>query len=275
LVVFRWGKFYGDKPRDPGAKWIWYILDTVRFVKMWEQTIDPPPQEVITKDNIRTQVNPIIFFKVEDPISYIGGAEKTLQMIASLSETIIRDICGTKEFEEIREEREKLSLYITHILNVASGVEESTPEERASGIYIPSEKTKDPLIKGWGIRVTRVKLQGIEPPQEIVEALQKKFIAKQEADAKIEVARGDFEASKKRSDAKRYDFEQEGEGKGILIAKQVKPLNEPGGERYTAIEVAKTVKDGDKIIFTDDSVKGITGALAGMFTGRLPKPKDD
>jgi len=231
---------------------------------MWEQTYDPPPQDVITGDNIKTSVNPLIFFRVVDPLSYIAGAEKTKQMVISLAETIIRDRCGTKTFEAIRGSTEELGKEIANKLNEASLAE----EEKAKEAEKAEESSFNWNIKGWGIKVTRVKLQGIDPPQNIVQAIEKKFIAEKEGEAEVVKAEKEYQAKIKRVEAEAFGVKEKGKATGEAISAQVDALNRDGGDLYTAIEVSKSMKEGDKVIFTDDALKGVTGAILNMFLGK-------
>jgi len=238
LVYFFLGKIRGA-PKDPGLQFIFWPLGKSIFIPIYEQRIDPPPQKVITQDNIEIEVNPIIFFRIVDVIKFIIGAANARAMLADMAQASIRDICGTKKFDEVRGERIDIGNAVSEILNRAA------------------EK--------WGIEVTRVKLQEVTPPRDLLQAIEKVFVAEREKLAKIQTAQGEKRKIQLEADAARYKKIKEAEGNAAQTKLQVEAFGPEGAKILAATMIAGMVQKGDKF-FIDPETIGIP-AIAELLKG--------
>lgn len=172
-VVFRLGRVtkaligqYG-----PGLIVIIPLVDKVVKVSLRTVTMDVPPQDVITRDNVSVKVNAVIYFRVMDPVKAIIEVENYLYATSQLAQTTLRSVCGQAELDELLAEREKINKNLQGIL----------------------DRQTDP----WGIKVTHVEVKGIDLPEEMKRAMAKQAEAEREKRAKIIHAEGEFSAAQK------------------------------------------------------------------------------
>ena len=172
-VVFRLGRMVGA--RGPGLVYI--IPGIEKMVKMDLRTVtmDIPPQDVITRDNVSVKVNAVLYFRVLDPNLAVREVENYLFATSQLAQVTLRSVCGQGELDELLAEREKINTRIQDIL----------------------DKKTDP----WGIKVVLVELKHIDLPQEMQRAMAKQAEAERERRAKVIHAEGEFQASQKLLDA--------------------------------------------------------------------------
>lgn len=252
-ATYFWLGKISESLRMPGLHFVPWPFGRIMFIPTYEQRIDPPAQKVITQDNIEIEVNPIIFFRIIDPIKFIIGAANARTMLADIAQTSIRDMCGNKSFNDIRAERDPISVEITNILNKA-----------ADG----SEAEKDPKKKkGWGIEVTRVKLQEVTPPAGLLQAIEKVFVADREKAAKIITAEGERRKVELEADATKYKKEREAEGNAAQTKLQVEAFGPDGAKILAATMIAGMVQKSDKLII-DPTVAGIP-AITGVIEESL------
>jgi regulator of protease activity HflC (stomatin/prohibitin superfamily) len=138
-------------------------------------TMDIPPQDVITRDNVSVKVNAVLYFRVLDPNLAVREVENYLFATSQLAQVTLRSVCGQGELDELLAEREKINTRIQDIL----------------------DKQTDP----WGIKVVLVELKHIDLPQEMQRAMAKQAEAERERRAKVIHADGEFQASQKLLDA--------------------------------------------------------------------------
>jgi regulator of protease activity HflC (stomatin/prohibitin superfamily) len=148
-VVFRLGRMVGA--RGPGLVYI--IPGIEKMVKMDLRTVtmDIPPQDVITRDNVSVKVNAVLYFRVLDPNLAVREVENYLFATSQLAQVTLRSVCGQGELDELLAEREKINTRIQDIL----------------------DKQTDP----WGIKVVLVELKHIDLPQEMQRAMAKQAVA--------------------------------------------------------------------------------------------------
>jgi regulator of protease activity HflC (stomatin/prohibitin superfamily) len=172
-VVFRLGRMVGA--RGPGM--VYVIPGIEKMVKMDLRTVtmDIPPQDVITRDNVSVKVNAVLYFRVIDPNLAVREVENYLFATSQLAQVTLRSVCGQGELDELLSEREKINSRIQDIL----------------------DRQTDP----WGIKVVLVELKHIDLPQEMQRAMAKQAEAERERRAKVIHAEGEFQASQKLSDA--------------------------------------------------------------------------
>jgi regulator of protease activity HflC (stomatin/prohibitin superfamily) len=172
-VVFRLGRMVGS--RGPG---ITYIIPGIeKMVKMDLRTVtmDIPPQDVITRDNVSVKVNAVLYFRVLEPNRAVVEVENYLFATSQLAQVTLRSVCGQAELDELLAERDRINSRIQEIL----------------------DQQTDP----WGIKVVLVELKHIDLPQEMQRAMAKQAEAERERRAKIIHAEGEFQASQKLADA--------------------------------------------------------------------------
>jgi regulator of protease activity HflC (stomatin/prohibitin superfamily) len=172
-VVFRLGRMVGA--RGPGM--VYVIPGIEKMVKMDLRTVtmDIPPQDVITRDNVSVKVNAVLYFRVLDPNLAVREVENYLFATSQLAQVTLRSVCGQGELDELLAEREKINTRIQDIL----------------------DKQTDP----WGIKVVLVELKHIDLPQEMQRAMAKQAEAERERRAKVIHAEGEYQASQRLADA--------------------------------------------------------------------------
>ena len=180
------------------------VFDRIaRRISLKERVADFPPQPVITKDNVTMQIDTVIFFQIVDPVLYSYGIENPIVAIENLTATTLRNIIGDLELDETLTSRDDINTRMRVTLDEAT----------------------DP----WGIKVNRVELKNILPPQDIQTAMERQMkaerekresilIAEGQKEAAIRVAEGDKEAAILRADARKETAirESDGEAQAIL-----------------------------------------------------------
>jgi regulator of protease activity HflC (stomatin/prohibitin superfamily) len=174
-VVFRLGRLIGAK--GPGLFFLIPIVDKMVKVSLRVITLDIPPQEVITKDNVPVQVNAVVFFRVVDPNKSVVEVEDFLQATNQISQTTLRSVLGQAELDELLAEREKLNRRLQEII----------------------DEHTDP----WGIKVGTVEIKDVRIPQEMQRAIARQAEAERERRAKIINATGELQAAEKLAEAAR------------------------------------------------------------------------
>jgi len=168
-VVFFWGRLAGI--RGPGLVLIVPFIEQLTRIDQRTVTMDVPPQDVITRDNISIKVNAVLYFRVVDPGRAIVQVENYLYATSQLSQTTIRSICGEAELDDLLTKREELNHRIQEIV----------------------DKQTDP----WGIKVSLVEIKHIDLPQEMQRAMARQAEAERERRAKIIQAEGEYQAAEK------------------------------------------------------------------------------
>jgi len=256
-----------------------FIERISRRVNLKEQVADFPPQPVITKDNVTIQIDTVVFFQITDAKLYAYGVENPLLAIENLSATTLRNIIGDMELDETLTSRETINTKMRASLDVAT----------------------DP----WGIKVNRVELKNIIPPEAIQEAMEKQMKAERErreailraegekkstilvAEGKKESAILDAQAEKEaeilRAEAKREATikEAEGQAEAVLKLQQAKAeglrmLKEAGADEAVltlkSLETLGKMADGKATkIIVPSELQGI----AGLATSLKEIVKDD
>jgi len=172
-VIFRLGRVLATK--GPGLILLIPVVDRMVRVDTRTITMDVPPQDVITRDNISIKVNAVVYFRVMDAQRAIIDVENFLYATSQLAQTTLRSVCGQVELDEILAAREKLNQHIQEIL----------------------DRSTDP----WGIKVALVEVKHIDLPEEMKRAMAKQAEAERERRAKVISAEGEFQAAQKLADA--------------------------------------------------------------------------
>lgn len=168
-VIFRLGRIIDTK--GPGLIILIPVVDRMVKVDMRTITMDVPPQDVITRDNVSIKVNAVLYFRVIDSSAAVIEVENYLYATSQLAQTTLRSICGQFELDEILSEREKINVTLQEML----------------------DRSTDP----WGIKVTLVEVKHIDLPEEMKRAIAKQAEAERERRAKVINAEGEFQAAQK------------------------------------------------------------------------------
>ncbi len=172
-VIFRLGRLIATK--GPGLIILIPLIDKMQKVSLRLVTLDVPPQDIITKDNVSVKVNAVVYFRVMISEKAIVEVENFLYATSQLAQTTMRSVCGEAELDDLLAEREKLNMKLQEIL----------------------DKQTDP----WGIKVTNVEIKHIDLPDEMKRAMAKQAEAERERRAKVIHAEGEYQAATKLADA--------------------------------------------------------------------------
>lgn len=182
LVVFRLGRLIGEK--GPGFVLVIPVVDKIIRISLRIITLDVPSQEVITRDNVTTSVNAVVYYRVVDPNRAVNNVEDFKMATAQLAQTTLRSVAGQADLDELLSEREKLNTKIQGILDQAT----------------------DP----WGIKVTAVEIKDVVIPESLQKAISKQATAERERRAVIVQADGEREAAGRIAEAAKTLAAQEG-----------------------------------------------------------------
>ncbi|MEA2014197.1 MAG: slipin family protein, partial [Thermodesulfobacteriota bacterium] len=166
-VIFRLGRVIATK--GPGLIILIPVIDRMVKVDMRIITMDVPPQDVITRDNVSIKVNAVIYFRVLTANEAVIEVENFLYATSQLAQTTLRSVCGQVELDELLAEREKINAQLQEIL----------------------DRSTDP----WGIKISTVEVKHIDLPQEMQRAMAKQAEAERERRAKVISAEGEFQAA--------------------------------------------------------------------------------
>ena len=172
-VIFRLGRMV--TPRGPGLIYVIPLVEQMLRLDLRIVTMDVPPQDVITRDNVSVKVNAVVYFRVLDPNRSIREVENYLTATSQLAQVTLRSVCGQAELDELLAEREKINARLQEILDTQT----------------------DP----WGVKVALVELKHIDLPQEMQRAMAKQAVAERIRRAKVIHAEGEFQAAQKLADA--------------------------------------------------------------------------
>lgn len=173
-VVFRLGRLV-PVPRGPGIVFVAAPVEKMVRVSLRTITMDVPPQDVITRDNVSVKVNAVVYFRVFDPSKAIVEVENYLYATSQLAQTTLRSILGEVELDGLLSQREKLNARLQQIL----------------------DEHTDP----WGIKVSMVEVKHVDLPQDMQRAMAKQAEAEREKRAKIIHADGELQAASSLSKA--------------------------------------------------------------------------
>lgn len=172
-VIFRLGRIIGAK--GPGLILLIPVLDKMFRVDLRTVTMDVPPQDVITKDNVTIKVNAVVYFRVIEPNRAVVEVENYLLATSKLAQTTLRSILGQVELDELLAQREHINQKLQTIL--------------------------DGQTEPWGVKVSNVEVKQIDLPAEMQRAMARQAEAERERRAKVISADGELQASQKLSEA--------------------------------------------------------------------------
>jgi len=172
-VIFRLGRLIGAK--GPGIIFIIPGVDKLLRISLRLVTLDIPPQDVITRDNISIKVNAVVYFRVLDPNKAVVEVENYLYATSQLAQTTLRSVVGQADLDELLSQRDKINLKLQDIL----------------------DKHTEP----WGIKVSLVETKQVDLPESMQRAIARQAEAEREKRAKIIHAEGEFQAAEKLTQA--------------------------------------------------------------------------
>jgi regulator of protease activity HflC (stomatin/prohibitin superfamily) len=172
-VVFRLGRLVDE--RGPGVVLLIPYVERLERVSLRTVTLQVPPQEVITRDNVPARVTAVAYFRVVDPNKSIVEVQDVLAATSQIAQTTLRSVLGKAELDTLLSERETLNENLQHII--------------------------DDQTEPWGIKVTTVEIKDVEIPERMQHAMARQAEAERERRAKIIDAQGEFQAAAKLLDA--------------------------------------------------------------------------
>ncbi len=169
-VIFRLGRVL-PKPKGPGIVLVFKPIDRMVRISLRLESLEVPPQDVVTKDNVTVKVNAVIFFRVMDPQRAVLEVTNFLYTTSLLAQTTLRSVLGEVELDELLGEREKLNLRLQGVLDQDTGP--------------------------WGIKVAKVEVKQVDLPDQMIRAIARQAEAERERRAKIIHAEGEMQAAEK------------------------------------------------------------------------------
>ena len=173
-IIFRLGRLLPE-PKGPGLFILIPIVDRMVRVDLRTITLNIPPQEVITKDNVPVRVNAVAYFRIVAPKDAIVQIENFMVATSQIAQTTLRSVLGQHQLDELLSEREKINAILQEIIDVATGP--------------------------WGIKVSAVEVKDVEIPASMQRAMARQAEAERERRAKVINAEGEYQASERLKDA--------------------------------------------------------------------------
>ncbi len=169
-VIFRLGRVL-QKPKGPGVILAFWPIDRPKVVNLQLITLDVPPQDIITKDNVSVEVNAVAYFRVMDPTKATIEVQNYQYATSQMAQTTLRSVLGEMELDDLLSQREKINEKLQVIL----------------------DKQTDP----WGIKVANVEVKHVDINENLRRAMARQAEAERERRAKIIAAEGEFQAAEK------------------------------------------------------------------------------
>ncbi|MCK4518999.1 MAG: SPFH/Band 7/PHB domain protein [Candidatus Omnitrophica bacterium] len=258
-LIERLGRY--QRTAGSGLTLIMPVVEKMIKVDMREQVVDIPPQAVITKDNVAVEVDAVTYYEVTDPVKVTYNIANFYMAATKLAQTNLRNLIGDLALDESLTSRELINTKLREIL--------------------------DDATDKWGVKVTRVELQRIEPPKDVTEAMHRQMKAERDRRAMILeaegskrsavlTAEGKAEAIKKVADADKYQKLTVAKGEAEAIGTvynaihEGRPTNDLIAIKY--LETLEKIADGKASkIFLPYEASGILSSIAGI--GEVLKDK--
>jgi regulator of protease activity HflC (stomatin/prohibitin superfamily) len=203
-VILRLGRMLPDA-KGAGLRIVVWPIDQLYRIPLRIETLDVPPQDIITRDNISVKVNAVCYFKVVDANRALSRVQNYLYATSQLAQTTLRSIVGQFELDEVLSEREKVNTKLQHIL--------------------------DQDTEPWGIKVTKVEVKQVDIPEEMRRAIARQAEAERERRAKVIHADGEYQASAKLAEAAQVLATQP----AAIQLRYLQTLTEIGVEKNTTV----------------------------------------
>jgi len=248
-VVERLGKY--NKTLQTGVHLVLPFFDRCGpEISLKEKVADFPPQPIITKDNVTMQIDTVVYYQITDPKLYSYGVERPIAAIENLTATTLRNIVGELELDETLTSRDTVNSKMRSILDEAT----------------------DP----WGIKINRVELKNIDPPQAIREAMEKQMraererreailLAEGEKRSNILIAEGEKEAAILRAEAQKASLIAEAEGKAEAIQKIINAKPDQAYLTLEGYEALKVLANGNSTkLIVPSNLTDVAGLVASV-----------
>jgi len=173
-IIFRLGRLLAE-PKGPGLFLLIPVVDRMVKVDLRTITLNIPPQEVITKDNVPVRVNAVAYFRIVEPKNAIVQVENYMVATSQIAQTTLRSVLGQHLLDELLSERDKINSILQEIIDEATAP--------------------------WGIKVSIVEVKDVEIPSGMQRAMARQAEAERERRAKVIAAEGEFQASERLKDA--------------------------------------------------------------------------
>src|SRR6202048_1670185 len=203
-VIFRLGRLL-SQPKGPGIILVFAPIDRIVRISLRVDTIEVPPQDVVTKDNVTVKVNARIFFRVVDPRLAVLEVNNFLYATSQLAQTTLRSVLGEVELDELLSQREKLNVRLQSIL--------------------------DQHTAPWGVKVSMVEVKQVDLAEQMIRAIARQAEAERERRAKVIHAEGEYMAAEKLGMAAEVIQKQP----AALQLRYLQTLVEIGAEKNTTI----------------------------------------
>ncbi len=204
-VIFRLGRLVGA--RGPGLFLVIPMFESMVKIDLRVAVFDIPPQEVITRDNVTTSVNAVVYYRVLDPEKAVTEVERYDYATSQIALTTMRSVIGQAELDELLSERDKLNKQL--------------------------QKTIDDATDPWGIKVSAVEIKDVGLPKEMQRAMAAQAEAERNRRARIITADGEFQASKKIAEAANV-LQSE---KGGMFIRTLQTIKEATEEKATTVVI--------------------------------------
>jgi regulator of protease activity HflC (stomatin/prohibitin superfamily) len=263
-IVMRMGKFHGLV--SSGLTIIMPLTDSIIRVDMREQVISVPPQKLITKDNVTVEVDAVVYYKVVDPVKSQFEVQDFGYACTTLAQTNLRNLIGDRTLDETLVARDMINTNLRHVLDEATN--------------------------GWGVKVTRVEVQKIDPPRDITEAMSRQMKAERDKRAAVLEADGvkqsqilqaegfkQSEILKAEGDAQARITRANAEAEAIrLVSTAAETFFKDRAEAMRRLEVlSSTLVHNTKYIVPSNAglvnVLGLDGAIGAAAASAIPPPK--
>src|SRR5580698_1473752 len=203
-VIFRFGRLLSH-PKGPGIILVFAPVDRIVRVSLRVDTLEVPPQDVITRDNVTVKVNAVVYFRVIDPRLAIVEVTNFLYATSQLAQTTLRSVLGEVDLDDLLGQREKLNIRLQSIL--------------------------DQHTSPWGVKVSVVEVKQVDLPDQMIRAIGKQAEAERERRAKIIHAEGEYMAAEKLSMAAELIQKQP----AAIQLRYLQTLVEIGAEKNTTV----------------------------------------
>jgi len=203
-VVLRLGRLLPEA-KGAGLRLVFWPVETLYRINLRLETLDVPPQDIITRDNVSVKVNAVCYFRVVDANLAMSQVQNYQYATSQLAQTTLRSIVGQFELDEILSQRDKVNAKLQIIL--------------------------DQDTEPWGIKVSKVEVKQVDIPEQMQRAIAKQAEAERERRAKVIHAQGEFEASQKLADAAKVLETQS----SAIQLRYLQTLTEIGVEKNTTV----------------------------------------
>src|SRR5579871_1819353 len=203
-VIFRLGRVL-PQPKGPGVILVFAPIDRIVRISLRIETLEVPPQDVVTRDNVTVKVNAVVYFRVVDPTKAVIEVSNFLYATSQVAQTTLRSALGEVELDELLSQREKLNVRLQSVLDMHTGP--------------------------WGIKVSMVEVKQVDLPEQMIRVIARQAEAERERRAKVIHAEGEYLAAEKLAMAAELIQKQP----AAIQLRYLQTLVEIGSEKNTTV----------------------------------------